>query len=183
MTVREDAIMTLEALLESLPEYAKDLRLNWSSLANSNELSDTQRWGCFVAAAYGARSPRLLAAVEREAANHIPPQVIAAAKGAAAIMGMNNIYYRFHHLSANEKYSAIPARLRMNIMRSHGADTIDFELWSLVVSAINGCGKCVSSHEKVLLEKGVSEEMILAGVRIAAVTHGIATVLDALPAA
>ena len=174
--------MTLEALLESLPDYAKDLRLNWSSLANATDLTDSQRWGSFVAAAYGARCPRLLAAVEAAAAGHITPQVLEAAKGAAAIMSMNNIFYRFHHLSGNEKYSSMPARLRMNIMRAHGADSLDFELWSLVVSAINGCGKCVSSHERVLLEKGVSKEVILAAVRIAAVVHGVATTLDALPA-
>jgi lipoyl-dependent peroxiredoxin subunit D len=175
--------MTLEALLERLPDFAKDLRLNWSSLMNASELNDRQRWGCFIAAAYGARSPQLLTAVEAEAAAHVPPEVATAAKGAAAIMSMNNIYYRFHHLSGNEKYAAMPARLRMNIMRAHGADHLDFELWSLVVSAINGCGKCVSSHERVLLEKGVSEEVILAAVRIASVVHGVATSLDALPLA
>lgn len=175
--------MSLEALLERLPDYAKDLRLNWSSLMNASELTDQQRWGCFIAAAYGARCPQLLAALDAEAQTHVSPEVITAAKGAAAIMSMNNIYYRFHHLSANEKYATMPARLRMNIMRAHGTNHVDFELWSLVVSAINGCGKCVSSHEKVLLEKGVTEEVILAGVRIAAVVHGVATTLDALPAA
>jgi len=97
-------------------------------------------------------------------------------------MGMNNIYYRFHHLSNNEKYAALPARLRMNIMRTHGADQVDFELWALVVSAINGCGKCVSSHEKILLEKGITEDLILAAVRIASVVHGTAAALDALQA-
>jgi len=175
--------MSVEAILDSLPEFAKDLRLNWTSLMNSNELSDTQKWGSLVAAAYGARNARLLAAVEAEAASHIPPEVIQGAKGAAAIMGMNNIFYRFHHLSDTEKYSTMPARLRMNIMRTHGADQLDFEFWSLVVSAINGCGKCVNSHELVLLQKGVPEEAILAGVRIAAVVHGVAATLDVLPAA
>jgi alkyl hydroperoxide reductase subunit D len=174
------ATISVETLLESLPEYAKDLRLNWSALVNATELSESQKWGSLIAAAYGARSPRLLAAVESEAAEHISPEVIAAAKGAAAIMGMNNIYYRFQHLSTNEKYATMPARLRMNIMRTHGADHLDFELWSLVVSAINGCGKCVGAHEKVLLEKGVTEEQILAGVRIAAVVHGLAAALDAV---
>jgi alkyl hydroperoxide reductase subunit D len=174
--------MTLEAILESLPDYAKDLRLNWSALVNATELNDNQKWGSFVAAAYGARSPKLLAAVEAEAASHVSPEVLTAAKGAAAIMGMNNIYYRFHHLSTNEKYATLPARLRMNIMRTHGADHVDFELWSLVVSAINGCGKCVSSHEKVLLEKGITEDLILAAVRIAAVVHGTSAALDALSA-
>jgi lipoyl-dependent peroxiredoxin subunit D len=172
--------MSIEELLESLPDYAKDLRLNWSSLANASELSDSQKWGTFIASAYGARSPRLLAAVEAAAAAHVSPEVIAAAKGAAAIMGMNNIYYRFHHLSSNEKYATLPARLRMNILRTHGADATDFELWSLAVSAINGCGKCVDAHEKVLREKGITEETILATVRIASVVHGTAAALDAL---
>ena len=176
------ATISIEAILETLPDYAKDLRLNWSALSNASELSENQKWGAFIAAAYGARSPQLLAAIEAEAASHVSAEVINAAKGAAAIMGMNNIYYRFQHLSENEKYAAIPARLRMNIMRTHGTDHVDFEFWSLVVSAINGCGKCVSSHEKVLLEKGFSEELILAGVRIAAVVNGTAAALDALQA-
>jgi alkyl hydroperoxide reductase subunit D len=175
--------MSIEAILETLPDYAKDLRLNWYALANATELNENQKWGSFIAAAYGARSPKLLAAIEAEAATHVSPEVINAAKGAAAIMGMNNIYYRFHHLSDSEKYSTLPARLRMNIVRTHGVDHADFELWSLVVSAINGCGKCLSSHEKVLLEKGVSEELILAGVRIASVVHGTAAALDALQVA
>lgn len=174
--------LSIEAVLEALPDYAKDLRLNWSALVNASDLTDAQKWGSFIAAAYGARSPQLLAAVEAEAAMHVSPEVINAAKGAAAIMGMNNVYYRFQHLSTNEKYGTIPARLRMNIMRTHGSDHVDFELWSLVVSAINGCGKCVSSHEKVLLEKGVAEEQILAAVRIAAVVNGTAAALDALRA-
>lgn len=172
--------MSVEAILETLPDYAKDIRLNWSSLAAATELTDAQKWGSFVAAAYGARSPKLLQAVEAEAAAHTTPEVITGAKGAAAIMGMNNIYYRFHHLSTNEKYATMPARLRMNIMRQHGADPVDFELWSLVVSAINGCGKCVSAHEKTLLEKGISEDQILAGVCIAAVVNAAAAALDAL---
>lgn len=174
--------MTIEAILETLPEYAKDLRLNWSTLANATELTDNQKWGSFIAAAYGSRSPQLLAAVEAEAAAHVSPEVIYAAKGAAAVMGVNNIYYRFHHLTTNEKYATMPARLRMNIMRTHGTDPTDFELWALVVSAINGCGTCVSAHEKVLLGKGITEELILAGVRIAAVVHGTAAALDALRA-
>ena len=136
--------MTLDAILESLPEYAKNTFRTPGSRWPP-PLTDNQKWGSFVAAAYGARSPQLLAAVEVEAAAHVWPEVITAAKGAAAIMGMNNVYYRFRHLSTNQKYAGLPARLRMNILRSHGAYT-DFELWSLVVSAINACGTCVSAH-------------------------------------
>ena len=97
-------------------------------------------------------------------------------------MGMNNIYYRFLHLVGNEKYRTLPARLRMNVMRSQTAG-LDFELWSTAVSAINGCGMCLDSHEKTLREKGVAEETILAAVRLAAVLHAIAATLDGEAAA
>ena len=94
-------------------------------------------------------------------------------------MGMNNVYYRFLHLTKNETYGTIPARLRMQIIRSHGVDQADFELWCVAVSAINACGACVDSHEKVVREKGMTEETVLAAVRIASVVHGLAAVLDA----
>jgi len=94
-------------------------------------------------------------------------------------MGMNNIFYRFRHLSSNEKYTAMPARLRMQVIRTHGADPADFELWCLAVSAVNGCAACVDSHEKVVREKGLTEESVLAAVRIASVVHALAAVMDA----
>jgi alkyl hydroperoxide reductase subunit D len=67
----------------------------------------------------------------------------------------------------------------MNIIRSHGVEPVDFELWCAAVSAINGCAVCIDSHEKVLREKGLSEPAVLAAIRIAAVIHGLAAVLDA----
>ena len=109
-----------------------------------------------------------------------PIMLFAGAVGAAAaIIGMNNIYYRFLSLVSNENYSAMPAKLRMNIMRTHGVDPRDFELWSLAVSAIHGCGKCINAHERLLREKGLVEETILAVVRIAAVVSAIGGVLVA----
>ena len=92
-------------------------------------------------------------------------------------MGMNNIFYRFRHLSTNPKYAGMPARLRMQTIRSHGSDPVDFELWCLAVSAINGCGVCVDAHEHVLREKGIGEETVLAAVRIASVVHALAAVV------
>ena len=65
-------------------------------------------------------------------------------------MGMSNIYYRFQHLAAHEKYASMPARLRMQTIRTHGSDPVDFELWCLAVSTINGCGACVAAHDRVL---------------------------------
>jgi alkyl hydroperoxide reductase subunit D len=171
--------MTLDALIDSLPEFAKDLKLNYSTLIRNNtELTPQQLWGTVVASAIGTRNSSLTAAVLAEASKHLSDAAIEAAKAAAAIMGMNNIYYRFQHLSSNEKYAALPARLRMNALRSHGVEPLDFELWSLAVSAINGCGKCVDSHEKVVREKGAAEELIAAVIRVCSVVHAIGPVLE-----
>jgi len=171
--------MNISELVEALPAYARDLKLNFSSLTQQTELTQQQIWGTVVASAVASRSPGLTQAVVLEAATHVSPQVIDAAKGAAAIMGMNNVYYRFLHLASNQNYRNLPARLRMNIIRSHGVDPVDFELWCAAASAVKGCGACVDSHEKVLREKGVTEEAILSSIRLAAVVHGLATVLDA----
>jgi alkyl hydroperoxide reductase subunit D len=172
--------MSIDVLIDGLPNYAKDLKLNYSTLVRqNNELTAQQLWGTVVASAIATRNGELTEAALQEAAKHLTPQALEAAKTAAAIMGMNNIYYRFLHLTSNEKYGTLPARLRMNGMRTHGVDHIDFELWALAVSAINGCGKCVDSHEKVVREKGITEESILAIVRVASVLHAIGSVLDA----
>jgi alkyl hydroperoxide reductase subunit D len=170
--------MQLEQLLESLPDHAKDLKLNMGSVLRQTELSEQQAWGTAVCCALASRNATLTAGVLEEGAKHLSEQAMFASKAAASIMGMNNIFYRFRHLSTNEKYSTMPARLRMQIIARHGGDPVDFELWCLAVSAINGCGACVDSHERVLREKGVGEETILAAVRIASVIHGVAAVLD-----
>ena len=174
--------MELEQLLTHVPDYAKDLKLNLGSVTRQNELSEQQTWGTVVACAIAARNRQLLESLLAEAARHLTEPAMFAAKAAAAIMGMNNIFYRFRHLSGNEKYATMPARLRMQVIGKHGADPVDFELWCLAVSAVNGCGVCVESHEKVLREKGVSEETVLAAVRIAATIHALAAVFDAEPA-
>jgi alkyl hydroperoxide reductase subunit D len=169
--------MELEQLLDTLPEYAKDLKLNMGSVLRQTELTEQQAWGTAVSCAMASRNAALRESVLAEAAKHLTEQTLFAAQGAAAIMGMNNIFYRFRHLSSNEKYGSMPARLRMQIIARHGGDPVDYELWSLAVSAINGCGACVDSHERVLQEKGVGEETILAAVRIASVVHAVAAVL------
>jgi alkyl hydroperoxide reductase subunit D len=126
-----------------------------------------------------SRNPQVLQAVLQEAEKHLSPEAMNAAKSAAAVMGMNNVYYRFLHLTSNEKYRTIPARLRMNVIRTHGSDPVDFELWCLAASAINGCGACVDSHERTLKAKGMSEETVTAAIRLASVIHAMAAVMDA----
>jgi len=72
----------------------------------------------------------------------------------------------------------MPAKLRMNVIGKSGVDKADFELWCLAVSAINGCGMCIDSHEKVLRNAGFTSEQIQAAVRIASVVHAVAATLD-----
>jgi alkyl hydroperoxide reductase subunit D len=86
--------------------------------------------------------------------------------------------YRFTHLVENDEYRKLPARLRMNVIGNPGVPKVDFELYSLAVSAINGCGACVVAHEKVVRGAGISAEGVQSAVRIAAVIHGIAAALD-----
>jgi alkyl hydroperoxide reductase subunit D len=175
--------MSLDKLIDSLPPSAKDLKLNFSSLIRNNtELTAQQLWGTVVVSAIATRSAGLTAAALDAAAAQLSPAALEAAKSAAAVMGMNNIFYRFHHLSSNPKYATMPARLRMNGLRGHGVEEVDFELWSLAVSAINGCGKCVDAHENVVRGKGATEELVLAVVRVAAVIHAIGAVVDAVAA-
>jgi alkyl hydroperoxide reductase subunit D len=169
--------MTIEALKERLPDYAKDLKLNLGSLAAEASLSAQQRAGTFIASALASRNAEVIRALTTEFAPHLSAEALTAAKASAAIMGMNNIYYRFVHLVGGD-YERLPARLRMNIIGKPGVEKVDFELWSLAVSAVNGCGMCLTSHEKIVREAGLSTEQVQAAVRIAAVVHAVAAVLD-----
>ena len=172
--------MNLDAIIDTLPSYAKDLKLNFSTVVRQQtELTEQQLWGTVVAAAIAARNEQLIVAAMDEASTHLTPEALDAAKGAAAIMAMNNVFYRFKHLASNEKYLTMRGGLRMNVMRTHGIEPLDFELWATVVSAINNCGACVDAHEKTMHEKGVTEEKILAAIRVAAVLQAVAVVLDA----
>ena len=172
--------MTMQTILESLPTYAKDIKLNLSSLLNSDHaLTQQQYWGTMLACALASKNPTLTKAVSQSAQEKISPETISAAKSAAALMAMNNIYYRFTHAVTNTEYSKMPANLRMNAMAQPGIDKNDFELYSLAVSAINGCNFCMDSHERLLTSKGISKETVQASVRIAAILFATARVLDA----
>jgi alkyl hydroperoxide reductase subunit D len=172
---------TLELIRDSIPDYARDLKLNLGSVlteAGAPGLNDRQIWAVAVASAIASRHLAFTRALEAAAGEHLDAAHLQAARAAAAIMGMNNIYYRFLHLVEDAEYQAMPARLRMNILANPGIDKLDFELLSLAVSAINGCGLCISSHEKKLRAHGYTREMIQSAVRIAATVHAVAGVLE-----
>ena len=169
--------MSIEALKERLPDYAKDIKLNLGSLAADPTLTSQQRAGTFVASALASRNAEVTRAIIGEFGAQLSGEALAAAKAAASIMAMNNIYYRFVHLVGGD-YERLPARLRMNVIGKPGVEKVDFELWSLAVSAVNGCGMCLTSHEKVVREGGLSQEQVQTAVRIASVVHAVAAVLD-----
>jgi alkyl hydroperoxide reductase subunit D len=174
--------MSLEHLKTALPEYAKDIKLNLGSLATEPSLSAEQRAGTFIASAIASRNPLVTDAIIAEFGRDLSADALAAAKAAAAIMAMNNVYYRFTHLVGGD-YPNMPAKLRMNVMARPGVDKATFELWSLAVSAINGCGMCMESHERAVRQHGLTAEQVQAAVRIAAVVHAVAATLDAEQAA
>jgi alkyl hydroperoxide reductase subunit D len=170
--------MSIELLKDRLPDYARDLKLNLSSLAAEPLLGSQQKAGSFVAAALAANHAPTTQAVVAAFAGDLSAEALNAVKIAAALMAMNNVYYRFVH-QVHGEYATLPARLRMTAMARPGVDKVDFELWSLVVSAVNGCGMCMEAHEKALREHGVSAEQVQAAVRIAATVHAVARTLSA----
>ena len=171
--------MAIEDLKGALPEYAKDLKLNLSSLARETVLDDEQKWGTFLASAHAVGEPTVLKAITAEVASVLSPEALNAAKAASAIMGMNNVYYRFVHLARNKDYATLPAKLRMNVIGAPGVEKKNFELWSMAVSAINGCGMCMDAHEAELRKHGMSTTEIQAAVRIGAVVNAVAHVMKA----
>jgi alkyl hydroperoxide reductase subunit D len=170
--------MSLDTLRETLPAYAKDLSLNLSSLANETLLKDQQKWGCFVASAYAVGVTAVVRAVNAAAAEAgLSEAAATAAKSAAAIMGMNNVYYRSLYLLSNPEYRTMPARLRMNVLANPGVDKCDFELWSTAVSAVNGCGMCLDAHEAELRKHCLPAPQVQAALRIAAVISAVSRVV------
>jgi alkyl hydroperoxide reductase subunit D len=173
--------MNIDQIRDALPDYAKDLKLNLGSVLTAQGapgLNEKQIWSIALASAIAARNTGFARDIEAQARTHIADVEVEGAKAAAAIMGMNNIYYRFLHLVEDAEYQTMPARLRMNVIANHGIDKLDFELISLAVSAVNGCGLCVTSHEKKLRAHEVPREAIQSAVRIAATIHAVAVTLE-----
>lgn len=166
----------MDQLKERLPDYAKDLRINLGVITSSTALSSQQAWTIALTSAVTTKRPEVIAAVE--AAGQLAPEVADAARGAAAIMGMNNVYYRFVHFMGDaSEYGHMPARLRMQLIGNPGIEKLDFELACLAASAITGCESCVRAHEKAVREKGGTKEMVQDAIRIAAVVNAVAIAL------
>lgn len=164
---------TLESLRESLPEAARDLKVNLQAALQASSLTEVQRWGVALACAIACRDAELRDAVLEAAREHAPPETVDDARAAAALMAMNNVYYRFKHMIGKEEYQPMPARLRMTRLGRPQGPKLDFELMCLAVSAITGCERCLVAHERTLREAGASAEQVHDAARLAAIVHGV----------
>ena len=171
----------LDAIRDAIPEPARDIRLNLASTLDGGSLSPAQRWGTAVACAAASRNARLYQAVLADA-RAVPDAAIAAAiedgPAAAALMGMNNVLYRFRHLIGKASYGSMPARLRMQRIAKPAGPKVDFELFCLAVSTINGCEACMQAHERTVVDGGLTEENVFDSVRIASTMHAAAVALE-----
>jgi alkyl hydroperoxide reductase subunit D len=173
------AVAPFETLRNAIPEPAKDIKLNLQAVLQNTTLSPEQTWGVAVASAMAARNPSLSSALLSAARSAVSENVIDDALAAAALMAMNNVFYRFRHMVGKASYTEKPARLRMNRLAKPATNKTDFELFALAVSAINGCETCVRSHEAaVVMADGLSEDQVLDAVRIAATIQAAAVALE-----
>ncbi len=171
--------MSLEQFLDTLPEFAKDVKLNVSTVLTemgSPGLTLTQIAGIALASAYATKDKQTINLIAQHTASSLNETEINAVKGAAALMGMNNVYYRFTHMVSDNTYQTMPAKLRMNFLRSHGIAKDNFELYSLAVSAINACQMCIDSHVNEVVNHGISKEGVQSTIRIAASMAALAQV-------
>lgn len=167
----------VQKIREALPEAAKDLKLNLSNVLEQGSLTEGQRWAIALASAIATRSPALIDAVSKDAEGKVTPEQLDDAKAAAALMGMNNVWYRFKHFMKSDEYEKAPARLRMQRIAKPASSKAEFELYCLAVSTVHGCEMCVTSHEKVVREAGMSLDNVVDAVRIAATIHGVANAM------
>lgn len=162
---------------EAFPDFAKDTKINFAAVLSpegSPGLTESQIAGIALASAYASRSEGVVKAVRSKFSGVLMEQEIQSARSAASIMAMNNVYYRFVHLVEDMEYQAMPARLRMTVIGNPGVAKADFELYSLAVSAVNGCGMCLDAHARQIVKAGLAKEAVQSAVRIAAVIHSAA---------
>lgn len=169
---------SLDAIRDRISEPLRDIKLNLQAvLAPGGSLGANQKWGVAIASAAASNHPVLRDALIELARQEVEESVIEDALAAAALMAMNNVYYRFRHLIGKASYSEKPARLRMNRIARPATNKADFELYCLAVSAINGCETCIRAHEAVVIPSH-SEDHVHDAVRIAAVVRGAAVALE-----
>lgn len=167
---------TLNDIKARLPDWAKDIRLNLDATIARSSLEPRLAVGAALAAAYAARSPALVEAFRRPDA--LDETHAHGALTAAALMGMNNVWYPYVEMSGDSELATLRPELRMNAYANHGGvDRRAFETWALAASIVGKCGHCVSSHYRLLKESGATVQQLRDVGRIAAVISAAAHVI------
>ena len=147
--------------------YLRDLKLNFASTLTSEHLSTKECALLALSTAVNNNNAPLTQYFTQYAKRQEATDAeIAEAVGCASLLASNNVFYRFRHFTQKEKYTQIPARIRMQIMMKPVTSKEFFELMSLVISAVNGCEMCVNAHEDSLIKLGTTEERVFDAVRI-----------------
>ena len=168
----------LTALKERIPDYAKDIRLNLDGVIARSSLDAADAVGAALAAAYAAKSKTIVDAIRGSGA--LSEVDTNAALTAAALMGMNNIWYPYVEMADDEDLKTQRAELRMNAYATHGGvDRKRFELFALAASIVGKCHFCVASHYKMLKENGLTAQQLRDVGRIAAVINAAAQAIAA----
>ena len=159
---------SLTLLEQGESRYLRDLKLNFTSTLTSEHLSTKECALLGLSVAVNNNNLPLTNFYTRYATEQgATGEDTAEAAACASLLASNNIFYRFRHFTQKEKYSQIPARIRMQIMMKPVTGKEFFELMSLTISAVNGCEMCVNAHEDSLIKLGTTEERIFDAVRIA----------------
>jgi alkyl hydroperoxide reductase subunit D len=165
--------MSIDNLKDTLPEYAKDLKLNLGTISRSTALSEEQLWGTLLACAAASRNTQVLAEIGAQAADILSAEAYRAALGAASVMAMNNVFYSGRGYLGGA-YDDLRPGLRMNIIGNPGVDHANFELWAFAVSSVNGCSQCVAAHEHTVRQAGLDREAVFEALKAASIISGVA---------
>jgi alkyl hydroperoxide reductase subunit D len=167
----------VDQLKESLPDYAKDVRLNLDSVIKRSSINEELASACALAAAFATGNGKLVSFIQSNIADEKERD---AALAAASIMAMTNIWYPYVEMVDDENLKGLPAQIRMNTIASHGGTTkANFEAFSLAASIVGKCEFCVKAHYDTLKNsEGYSVEQLRDIGRIASVMNSVARVLN-----
>jgi alkyl hydroperoxide reductase subunit D len=169
----------VQALVAADSRFIKDLKINTGNvLNNSQHLNRKESLLLALAVAVNERFVPLqesFTGLVKEAG--ASDAEIAEIVACTSLMNTNNIFYRFRHFLQKDFYNNQPAGIKMSIMANPVLGKEFFELVSLVISSINGCEMCVSSHERSVLQHGSTESRVMEAVKLGAIIKGLITIL------
>lgn len=164
----------LNLLAQTDSRYLRDLKINLTNALGTATLTKKEALLLAFAVVVNEKKELLEDAFRKMAEGEgATEQEIAEIVSCTSLLNANNVYYRFRHFMQEEFYNNAQAGIRMSIMANPVLGKEFFELTSLVVSALNGCELCVTSHEKTLVNSSVEKQRIHDAVRLAAVIKSL----------